>query len=106
MSPDYDRSRSTNELANSCPFCKFTVPRRYQTSGAYALTADGELRYIGERANLAARFNAGYGNISPKNCYRGGQETNCHLNNLLPLKPFHEIRNPNVQRWLRFSSFV
>jgi hypothetical protein len=34
-------------------------------------------------ANLSARFNAGYGNISPKNCFKGGQETNCRLNNLL-----------------------
>ena len=25
----------------------------------------------------------GYGNISPKNCFKGGQETNCRLNNLL-----------------------
>jgi len=25
----------------------------------------------------------GYGNISPKNCYKGGQETNCRLNNLI-----------------------
>lgn len=67
------------------PFCKFTIPRNFQTSGVYALTVNNELRYIGECANLAARFNAGYGNISPKNCYRGGQETNCRLNNLVCL---------------------
>ena len=42
-----------------------------------------ELRYIGECANLSKRFNMGYGNISPKNCFKGGQETNCRLNNLL-----------------------
>ncbi|MGD0009733.1 MAG: hypothetical protein ABSE93_14455 [Terriglobia bacterium] len=44
---------------------------------------DGELRYVGECANLSDRFNAGYGNISPKNCFKGGQETNCRLNNLV-----------------------
>jgi hypothetical protein len=38
---------------------------------------------VGECANLSKRFNMGYGNISPKNCFKGGQETNCHLNNLL-----------------------
>jgi hypothetical protein len=26
-----------------------------------------------------------YGNISPRNCFRGGQETNCRLNNLVYL---------------------
>jgi hypothetical protein len=36
-----------------------------------------------ETANLTKRFNHGYGNISPKNCYRGGQATNCKLNNLV-----------------------
>jgi hypothetical protein len=25
----------------------------------------------------------GYGNISPRNCFKGGQETNCRLNNLI-----------------------
>ena len=40
---------------------------------------------MGECANLSVRFNAGYGNISPKNCFKGGQETNCRLNNLLYL---------------------
>jgi hypothetical protein len=47
------------------------------------LTVDGAPQYVGECANLSARFNAGYGNISPKNCFKGGQETNCRLNNLL-----------------------
>jgi len=43
----------------------------------------GHPQYVGECANLSARFNTGYGNISPKNCFKGGQETNCRLNNLL-----------------------
>jgi hypothetical protein len=65
------------------PFCKFTIPNRYQVSGVYAVTVNDEVRYIGECANLSSRFNAGYGNISPKNCFKGGQETNCRLNNLI-----------------------
>jgi len=65
------------------PFCKFRIPSRFQASGVYVLTLDKELRYVGECANLSARFNSGYGNISPKNCFKGGQETNCRLNNLL-----------------------
>jgi len=67
------------------PFCKFKIPSRFQSSGVYALTMDYDIRYIGECANLSARYNAGYGNISPKNCFRGGQETNCRLNNLVYL---------------------
>jgi hypothetical protein len=65
------------------PFCKFKIPNRHRVSGVYAFTIDEEVRYVGECANLSFRFNAGYGNISPKNCFKGGQETNCRLNNLV-----------------------
>lgn len=65
------------------PFCKFAIPSRFKASGVYVLTVDCAPQYVGECANLSARFNAGYGNISPKNCFKGGQETNCRLNNLL-----------------------
>ena len=65
------------------PFCKFKIPNRFQASGVYVLTINDEVRYVGECANLSARFNTGYGNISPKNCFKGGQETNCRLNNLV-----------------------
>lgn len=67
------------------PFCKFRIPNHFRTSGVYVLTINDEIRYVGECANLSARFNAGYGNISPRNCFRGGQETNCRLNNLVYL---------------------
>jgi hypothetical protein len=67
----------------SGPFCKFRISNRFQVSGVYVLTVDGAPQYVGECANLSARFNAGYGNISPKNCFKGGQETNCRLNNRL-----------------------
>jgi hypothetical protein len=65
------------------PFCKFKIPACNRDSGVYVLIVDEELRYVGECANLWARFNNGYGNISPKNCFKGGQETNCRLNNLV-----------------------
>ena len=65
------------------PFCKFRIPSQSHVSGVYVLTVDQQLQYVGECANLSARFNAGYGNISPKNCFRGGQDTNCRVNNLL-----------------------
>ena len=65
------------------PFVKFSIPRHHRDSGVYVLTLDRQLRYVGEAADLSARYNAGYGNISPKNCYAGGQQTNCRLNNLI-----------------------
>lgn len=65
------------------PFCKFKIASRIRASGVYVLMVDEEVRYVGECANLSARFNAGYGNISPKNCFKGGQQTNCRLNNLI-----------------------
>jgi hypothetical protein len=65
------------------PFCKFKITSSLQASGVYVLSVDAKVRYVGECANLSKRFSAGYGNISPKNCYKGGQETNCRLNNLV-----------------------
>ena len=67
----------------SGPFCKFAIPSSYPVSGVYVISVDNELLYVGETANLSARFNAGYGNISPKNCFVGGQQTNCRVNSLI-----------------------
>ena len=64
-------------------FCKFKIMNRLQTGGVYVLSVGDEIRYVGECDQLSPRFNAGYGNISPKNCFKGGQETNCRLNNLI-----------------------
>jgi hypothetical protein len=61
-------------------FCKFRIPVPKYQVGVYALVEDGAVRYIGECEDLGKRFNAGYGNISPKNCYVGGQPTNCKIN--------------------------
>ncbi len=65
------------------PFCKFKIPRNIEIAGVYALMVDEEVRYIGECARLSSRYNMGYGNISPRNCFVRGQETNCRINNLV-----------------------
>ena len=65
------------------PFCKFRIPSDMYMSGVYAITVDGDTRYIGECQSLTDRFNMGYGNISPRNCFVGGQETNCRINKLV-----------------------
>ena len=65
------------------PYCKFKIPNDRNYGGVYAILVDGDIKYIGECQNLSSRFNSGYGNISPRNCFVGGQETNCRINNLI-----------------------
>ena len=65
------------------PFCKFSIPRRLQHAGVYLIVDGGSVLYVGECSNLADRFNLGYGTISPRNCFKGGQETNCRINTLI-----------------------
>lgn len=66
------------------PFCKFTIPRISQSQeGVYIFMVCGQPIYVGQCENLGSRINTGYGNISPKNCYVGGQQTNCRINNLI-----------------------
>lgn len=66
------------------PFCQFSIPRRWAGhAGVYVLVVNGSLTYVGECQDLAGRFNTGYGIISPRNCFKGGQETNCRVNNLV-----------------------
>jgi hypothetical protein len=62
------------------PFCNFRITAAAGLAGVYAFVVDGEVRYLGECEDLRARFNAGYGNISPRNCFLGGQPTNCKIN--------------------------
>ncbi len=65
-------------------FCKFKIPTSWKgKQGVYCLYSCGELVYVGECIDLHDRFNMGYGNISPRNCFKGGQETNCRINNLI-----------------------
>jgi hypothetical protein len=61
-------------------FCRFRISVPKGMTGVYALVVAGSVCYIGECEDLAKRFNTGYGNISPKNCYVGGQATNCKIN--------------------------
>ena len=65
------------------PFCKFKIPKNMESPGVYALVEANDIKYIGECVALSSRFNMGYGNIFPRNCFVGGQETNCRINNLI-----------------------
>ena len=64
-------------------YCRFNLDLP-STSGVYAWVLDGIKNplYIGKTVNLRKRFGStGYGHISPRNCYVGGQSTNCKMNN-------------------------
>ena len=68
------------------PFCRFRIARgeNWRRSGAYILTSGNTVCYVGECQILESRWGPnGYGSISPRNCYTGGQETNCRINNLI-----------------------
>lgn len=66
------------------PFCRFSIARGINIPGVYVLTVAGQPVYVGKCRNLAQRFGPqGYGAIQPKNCFVGGQSTNCKINNLI-----------------------
>ncbi|MDK2903910.1 MAG: hypothetical protein PWP48_217 [Clostridiales bacterium] len=63
-------------------FCHFSI-KAGDWPGVYLWVVDERIIYIGETARLGQRFNMGYGNISPRNCYAGGQSTNCKMNKVV-----------------------
>ncbi len=68
----------------SGPFCEFRIRKdTYNKTGVYLIVIDGRLKYIGKCEDLRKRFNSGYGQISPRACFQGGQSTNCRINSLL-----------------------
>lgn len=63
------------------PFCKFSINKEHsQKLGVYLMAIDNCIFYVGECEDLYQRFSMGYGNISPRNCFDGGQPTNCRIN--------------------------
>lgn len=64
-------------------FCTFKLKKAKDICGVYAWVINGEVIYIGETVNFKKRFNNGYGRISPRNCYKGGQKTNCKMNQVV-----------------------
>lgn len=82
-------------------FCKLQFPRGLCQSGVYAIAVSGQIKYIGECIDLSQRFGqGGYGLISPRNCFRGGQPTNCKVNQRL----FQEFKRGSVvEVWFKES---
>jgi len=82
----YNRKWNTplNKYGNG-PFCRFSLKVKgyWRICGVYAMLNNKGLLYVGQTENLEQRFNSGYGNISPRNCYIGGQNTNCKINSMI-----------------------
>lgn len=66
------------------PFCRLSVWGLPPRPGVYAVTVAGALVYVGIANDLRERWGArGYGRIQPRNCFRGGQSTNCKVNHAI-----------------------
>ena len=77
---EYNNARNLPLLKNGKgAFCRFQLDVK-DVAGVYLWVVNGEVIYIGETANLRTRFNTGYGIIHPRNCFFGGQSTNCKMN--------------------------
>jgi len=77
---DNKNNLKLNKYGNG-PFCKFTIDKKFlNKTGVYALTVGNEIKYVGECDDFFNRYSMGYGNISPRNCFDGGQPTNCRIN--------------------------
>jgi hypothetical protein len=63
-------------------FCRFSI-NAGEWPGVYLWVVDNSIIYIGETVGLKSRFNMGYGRIAPRNCYVGGQSTNCKMNKVV-----------------------
>jgi hypothetical protein len=64
-------------------FCKFGINDNsiFNKKGLYIYCVNDKLMYIGKTIDsFYSRINAGYGTISPANCYPERQNTNCRLN--------------------------
>lgn len=67
-------------------FCQFKLIDTPMSNkrGLYVYVINNSLKYIGRcRDSFKKRFNVNYGKISPRNCYKDGQSTNCHINSLV-----------------------
>jgi hypothetical protein len=64
-------------------FCKFRISVEKKLAGVYAIAVAGDVVHKGECEDFRDRYNMGYGNISTRNCYVGGQATNYRVNLLI-----------------------
>lgn len=78
-------------------YCKFKINDKeiWKLKGIYFYVLNNEIVYTGRCCDsFYKRINNGYGRISPKNCYKDGQQTNCHINSLV--NKYHK----NISFWI------
>lgn len=78
----YKKKETTNlNEYGKLDFCYLLKMALCKDSGVYAIYENDKLIYIGRAKNFCSRWGkVNYGAISPKNCYVGGQSTNCKIN--------------------------
>ena len=81
----YDLAKSTPLNRHGAgPFCRFAVLGLPAAPGVYAITVARKLAYVGIAADLQQRWGpSGYAQIQPRNCFKGGQSTNCKVNHAI-----------------------
>ena len=80
------------------PFCQFPEPELPTASGVYAVVIDRKfVAHVGLAEDLRRRWR-GYARIQPANCYRGGQPTNCKINNAILMET---LENRTIDLWIR-----
>jgi hypothetical protein len=83
MSGDNFYRRFLNRYGDGT-YCEFVIREPLNSKGLYCFVLGTQVRYIGRSHDpFGKRINQGYGHISPRNCFRDGQATNCHLNSLI-----------------------
>jgi hypothetical protein len=85
LSGDKFYLRFLNEHGDNT-FCDFTIAKTPLSwaKGIYCFRVGEVIKYFGRSHDpFEKRLNQGYGHISPKNCYRDGQSTNCHINSMI-----------------------
>jgi hypothetical protein len=66
------------------PFVRLRLAALPTGAGVYVVMDGEDIAYVGLAANISARWGRrNYAVIDPRNCYVGGQSTNCRLNNLV-----------------------
>jgi len=83
--------------------------KHHKLKGVYGFFYKEKLVYVGRcRDSMKKRINNGYGKISPKNCYKDGQSTNCKINALVTQFPNIKLKllplenNEDIERYEKF----
>ena len=72
-----------------------------EVAGVYLLAVKNRAAYVGKCQSLSERWSKGYGSIQPRNCFVGGQSTNCKVNATILVAARAQIA---VDLWFRVDA--